>query len=498
MDEYIVLTIHHSGDFVDDDLMMYDGGEVTEMKIDVDTWSYFELTGSLKCLWSIKIVDLYKVHLGVNIYIKHTIGQPEFVDGDLENVDNVNDEHVRNEEDDVVSEMLSKLHEEEVNENGKSNEAELEAEKVVLEAEKLGLEAEHAEHVVVEAERVMVEAEKDVMDSENDGIDAEKDCMDNEKDGMESGEVDDGISSDDSEYKYDSALDADFNDSSDGYEDIDEGELDNLVEQHEKRDKGEKIGSDNESECLLIGCDNDDSFGVKKKHIPMFKMQKNMADFKWGWGFLPAMDELLPNVEQRFRVRHLYNNFRKRYPGKMLKEIIWSVILDSRSKPLVTMVDEIRTYCMEKWAINRMRFQKLDDVVLPNIEKKVDKPSTNTNSWIVRMSAEHIFEVHHVENPADKFVVNLKECVCSCRRCELTRLPCVHPLARIKSRNFKVEYYIPVNYRKSMYMKVYSSIIYLVNGSNLWIRTEYPDVQPPKYMRMPGRPKKKEIWSKER
>ncbi|XP_058768549.1 uncharacterized protein LOC131642290 [Vicia villosa] len=269
-------------------------------------------------------------------------------------------------------------------------------------------------------------------------------------------------------------------------------------------------------------------------------------------GLLPAMDELLPNVEQRFCVRHLYNNFRKRYPGKMLKEIIWraakatyaqaweremkrmrlineeaylhmmktpprfwsrsyfrgtnkcnvvvnnlsesfnSVILEARSKPLVTMVEEIRTYCMEKWATNRMRFQKLaDDDVLPNIRKKVDRTSTYTNSWIVRMSAEHIFEVHHVENHADKFVVNLKECVCTCRRWELTGLPCVHALASIKSRNFKVEEYIPAYYRKSMYMKVYSSIIYPLNGSNLWARTEYPDVLPPKYRRMPGRPKKR-------
>ncbi|XP_058765013.1 uncharacterized protein LOC131638472 [Vicia villosa] len=269
-------------------------------------------------------------------------------------------------------------------------------------------------------------------------------------------------------------------------------------------------------------------------------------------GLLPAMDELLPNVEQRFCVRHLYNNFRKRYSGKILKEIIWraakttyaqaweremkrmrlineeaylhmmktpprfwsrsyfrgtnkcdavvnnmsesfnSIILESRSKPLVTTVEEIRTYCMEKWATNRMRFQKLaDDDVLPNIKKKVDRTSTYTNSWIVRMSAEHIFEVHHVENPADKFVVNLKECVCSCRRWELTGLPCVHALASIKSRNFKVEEYIPAYYRKSMYMKVYSSIIYPLNGSNLWVRTEYPDVLPPKYRRMLGRPKKR-------
>ena len=35
------------------------------------------------------------------------------------------------------------------------------------------------------------------------------------------------------------------------------------------------------------------------------------------------MEELLPRVKQRFCVRHLYNNFRKRYPGKKLKEIIW-------------------------------------------------------------------------------------------------------------------------------------------------------------------------------
>ncbi|KAK2354662.1 hypothetical protein QL285_092151 [Trifolium repens] len=36
-------------------------------------------------------------------------------------------------------------------------------------------------------------------------------------------------------------------------------------------------------------------------------------------GLLPAIDELLPGVDQRFCVRHLYNNFRKRFPGKNLK-----------------------------------------------------------------------------------------------------------------------------------------------------------------------------------
>ncbi|XP_058726882.1 uncharacterized protein LOC131598284 [Vicia villosa] len=40
-------------------------------------------------------------------------------------------------------------------------------------------------------------------------------------------------------------------------------------------------------------------------------------------GLLPALEELLPQVDQRFCVRHLYNNFRKKFPGAKLKELMW-------------------------------------------------------------------------------------------------------------------------------------------------------------------------------
>jgi len=35
------------------------------------------------------------------------------------------------------------------------------------------------------------------------------------------------------------------------------------------------------------------------------------------------MQELLPGVDQRFCVRHLYANFRKQFPGKNLKRLMW-------------------------------------------------------------------------------------------------------------------------------------------------------------------------------
>lgn len=40
-----------------------------------------------------------------------------------------------------------------------------------------------------------------------------------------------------------------------------------------------------------------------------------------------------------------------------MSEAFNSVILDSRANPLITMVEELRTYMMERWATNRMRFQ---------------------------------------------------------------------------------------------------------------------------------------------
>jgi transposase-like protein len=161
-------------------------------------------------------------------------------------------------------------------------------------------------------------------------------------------------------------------------------------------------------------------------------------------GLLPAMDELLEGVDQRFCVRHLYNNFRKKYPGKKLKELMWraakatydnafkdamneikdineaaydylmlipakhwsksqftsgpmcdtlvnnmseafnSTIIIPRSKPVVTMCEDIKVYLMEKWEANRKKIARYEDDVLPNIKKKMVREAANTNNWLVR------------------------------------------------------------------------------------------------------------------
>src|SRR4051812_13704299 len=101
------------------------------------------------------------------------------------------------------------------------------------------------------------------------------------------------------------------------------------------------------------------------------------------------------------------------------------------------------------------------------------------------------FEVRHIENQADIFSVNLKDHECSCRKWQLTSLPCVHFIYALKSRNLNINEYISDFYKKSRYQVVYQPIIYSINGINLWIKIEYPNMQPPKFRKMTGRPKKR-------
>ena len=54
------------------------------------------------------------------------------------------------------------------------------------------------------------------------------------------------------------------------------------------------------------------------------------------------MDELLPRVDQRFCVRHLYNNFRKKYPGKKLKKLMWKAAKATYDNAFNDVMDEIK------------------------------------------------------------------------------------------------------------------------------------------------------------
>ncbi|XP_017416485.1 uncharacterized protein LOC108327275 [Vigna angularis] len=268
-------------------------------------------------------------------------------------------------------------------------------------------------------------------------------------------------------------------------------------------------------------------------------------------GLVPVIQELLPRAEQRFCIRHLYANFRKRFSGQILKNLMWraatstypqaweremlnirvvneeaykylivipprywsrsrfrtqamcdtldnnisegfnSVLVHARAKPIITMLEDIRLYLMKRWATNRTKVAFMDFDVCPKIKKRLMKEFNLSRYWIPSWSARRIFEVRHVSVIGNKFTVDLDNEECSCRKWMISGIACCHAVASMNYSNVDPKTFIPIWFRKSTYEEAYASIIYPVNGHLLWENTSSPNVLPPLKRKILGRPKKK-------
>ena len=118
-----------------------------------------------------------------------------------------------------------------------------------------------------------------------------------------------------------------------------------------------------------------------------------------------------------------------------------------------------------------------------------------------RWSAEKLFEVRHALNLGEQFVMNIDKMEYTCRKWSISGLPCCHALSAMKFLNLKGEDFIAHWFRKSTSKETYNSVIFPINGQEVWEVTAYPDVLPPTKRIMTGRPKKKrrlEPWELKR
>ncbi|RYR20645.1 uncharacterized protein [Arachis hypogaea] len=265
-------------------------------------------------------------------------------------------------------------------------------------------------------------------------------------------------------------------------------------------------------------------------------------------GLLPAFEEVIPGVDNRFCVRHLYSNFRKKFPGLELKNKMWrcakashwqswekemknlrvlnegafrhlngipprfwsrsrftflskcdslvnnmsesfnAVLVEAREKPIVSMLKDIRVYMMTRWAANRERVLNYPRNIMPMITKKLEKWASLARDWRPYWSSASNYEVMC---GLDKYVVDLATGECSCRTWQMSGIPCPHVISCITFKGLNLESYVAYCYKKEAYIKCYQEVIHPVNGPELWERTQYDDVIPPPYRRPSHRPVKK-------
>ncbi|XP_025637216.1 uncharacterized protein [Arachis hypogaea] len=252
-------------------------------------------------------------------------------------------------------------------------------------------------------------------------------------------------------------------------------------------------------------------------------------------GLLPAFDEVIPGVDHRFYVYHLYSNFRKKFSGLQLKQLMWKCakathwkewekemqiirqinvdahkhlnaipprfwsrsrfnfhskydtlvnnmcesfnggIVEFREKPIVTMLEDIRVYLMTRWDVNRERIKNFNGTLLPRIRMKLERRGRSAGEWRPYWSAAQTYEV---VNGLNKFAVDLSAHECSCRKWQLSGIPCTHAISCINFKSLDIDAFVDDCYKKAAYVKCYDSVINHLNDSDLWEITNFDDVMP--------------------
>ncbi|KAF7814573.1 Sporozoite surface protein 2 [Senna tora] len=504
MDCYFIVKVHHGGRFEHIAQLEYVGGEsIYWDNCDMDRWSFFEMKGDLDAMGYKGNYDLWYANPNGRLedQLKPIIDDTQAMDmarvGVVLGQVNLYLCHVPFQ----LEQILALPSTEPVEEEGKTSEEESSE----GEDEKESSEGEDAQS----------------LDDNNEEA-AEVGDKEEEVHTSQGGHIVYGSEDSDNESVEDSAVSITFVDSEE--EDIGRG-FDILAEEHnvfeiETESENQAVSTSKastskarglsdeeyESEQLLSKYsdeDEDDDPIVEKKVFPRFKPINDMTDYKFDLGtifgsktefvdavkthavhngkstkfikndkqrgLLPSIFELLPNVDQHFCVRHLYNNFRKKFPGQTLKELMWkaakstypaewekimlemrgvdenaykhllaisprfwsksrfnttqhcdallnnmsetfnSVIVDFREKPILIMLEAIREYLMNIWADYRRKITTHQESVLPRIKARLEKQVDMSRKWIPQWSGDEIFEVTSVYQATDTFVVDLQK-----------------------------------------------------------------------------------------
>ena len=209
-------------------------------------------------------------------------------------------------------------------------------------------------------------------------------------------------------------------------------------------------------------------------------------------GLIEAVKELLPYVEHRQCARHICQNLQKRFTGAIYHTLFWRaskattehafkvvmkeietlnpeahqylmekdpktwsraffqtgrccdavengfsesfnvVIVDARKKPIITMLEEIRLYMMDRIYNMKLKGQQWGNHICPEIRDKVNLLKKAQRHYQVLPSGLNQFEVR---GAIDAYEVDLERKTCSCRLWQLNGYGCAHSVASISFLN---------------------------------------------------------------
>ncbi|XP_042450409.1 uncharacterized protein LOC122035090 [Zingiber officinale] len=265
-------------------------------------------------------------------------------------------------------------------------------------------------------------------------------------------------------------------------------------------------------------------------------------------GLIPAFKQLFPNAENRFCVRHLYSNMKHNgFRSVAVKNALWaaaratrievfkrrmeelkkidenayqwlakkpehhwsrshfsivpkcdillnnmcecfnSFILDAREKSIIPMFEAIRNLLIVRFQMNRAKAEKWNGVICPKIKAVLGKNYLEASRYSPMMSDETHYQIM---GSNQQHSVDLCRMICSCRKWDLTGIPCPHAICAILCKREDPEAYVHRHYSVEAYKRCYNGSIMPINGPDLWSECHLIPPLAPVFKERVGRPAK--------
>ncbi|KAM0857193.1 hypothetical protein ACQ4PT_048645 [Festuca glaucescens] len=167
-----------------------------------------------------------------------------------------------------------------------------------------------------------------------------------------------------------------------------------------------------------------------------------------------------------------------------ISEVFNKMILDVRNKPIRTMLEGLRNKVMVKNSGTRDKTETTRWEITPHYTEKLEE----AKRWSRECTAKNCdVDLWQVSNSKRNCAVNLKEHTCTCRKWDMTGVPCNHVVAAIMKVRQHPEDYVHEFFKKPMYKEAYKHVVYPVPGPDDWTKTDTDDIEPPVFREKPGR-----------
>jgi hypothetical protein len=150
------------------------------------------------------------------------------------------------------------------------------------------------------------------------------------------------------------------------------------------------------------------------------------------------------------------------------------------------MLDGIRLRLMERvWDKSLLIKKNKEGDLCPKNRARLEKEKIEARGCCSIRGSEAEFQVMH---SMDMFAVNIVERTCSCRKWDLTGIPCCHAISCLNNIRVEPETVVHDCFKKEMYEKAYSGSIRSIRGDKHWPKVAMK-LDPPTIRKPVGRPK---------